>query len=227
MRRAEERRSASVMISNSIRWSLVGNDVDCRMKTSEPRTFSWISTKISMSAKRRTTAWVSGLSRWAAIASASLGLELPATSLIAPFFAAMRRLLRSAPVPRTRRDNKEPRGLAIGPVCCPEGFWPGRVNTRANRCYWPALAVRMMPAASGVESSLAAADRNAARLLRRGCRAAAARTNSGRPRSAPCRCGRSGAASLSSARDQASCVRRRPARPDGWPACWAGRLLGR
>ena len=54
MRRADARRSASVMISSSIRWSLAGNDVDWMMKTSEPRTFSWISTKISMSAKRRT-----------------------------------------------------------------------------------------------------------------------------------------------------------------------------
>jgi hypothetical protein len=60
MRRAEARRSASVMISSSIRWSLAGNDVDWMMKTSEPRTFSWISTKISMSAKRRTLALVSG-----------------------------------------------------------------------------------------------------------------------------------------------------------------------
>src|SRR5882762_5796178 len=53
MRRADDRRSASVMIKSSIRWSLVGNDVDWMMKASEPRTFSWISTKISMSAKRR------------------------------------------------------------------------------------------------------------------------------------------------------------------------------
>ena len=62
MRRADARRSASVMISSSIRWSLAGNDVDWMMKTSEPRTFSWISTKISMSAKRRTLALVSGSS---------------------------------------------------------------------------------------------------------------------------------------------------------------------
>ena len=55
MRRADARRSASMMISNSIRWSLAGNDVDWMTKTSAPRTFSWISTKISMSAKRRTT----------------------------------------------------------------------------------------------------------------------------------------------------------------------------
>src|SRR5258705_1440491 len=87
MRRADDRRSASVMISSSIRWSLAGNDVDWMMKASEPRTFSWISTKISMSAKRRTTALVSGRPNPCAISCASAGLELPATSLIEPFLA--------------------------------------------------------------------------------------------------------------------------------------------
>src|SRR5205085_7741603 len=57
------------------------------MNTSEPRTFSWISTKISMSAKRRTTALVSGSSSSPAMALAKAGLELPATSLIEPFLA--------------------------------------------------------------------------------------------------------------------------------------------
>src|ERR1700760_198538 len=87
MRRAEERRSASVMIKSSIRWSLAGKEVDCRMKASEPRTFSWISTKISMSAKRRTTPLVSEIPIPSAIACASAGLELPAISLIEPFLA--------------------------------------------------------------------------------------------------------------------------------------------
>src|SRR5258705_7349795 len=89
MRRADERRSASVMIRSSIRWSLAGNDVDWMMKASEPRTFSWISTKISMSANRRTTALVSGTPSPAAISCARAGLELPATSLIEPFLAAI------------------------------------------------------------------------------------------------------------------------------------------
>src|SRR5271154_697836 len=84
MRRAEARRNASMMISNSIRRSLAGNDVDWITKTSAPRTFSWISTKISMSAKRRTTALVVAVPRWLPMASAKAGLELPATSLIAP-----------------------------------------------------------------------------------------------------------------------------------------------
>ena len=63
MRRAEERFSASMMISSSIRWSLAGNEVDCSTNTSAPRTFSLISTKISMSAKRRTSALASGVCR--------------------------------------------------------------------------------------------------------------------------------------------------------------------
>src|SRR5437762_12558345 len=87
MRRAEARRSASVMINSSIRWSLAGYDVDWITNTSEPRTFSLISTKISMSAKRRTTAFVGGMCSQSAICCAKAGLELPATSLIEPFLA--------------------------------------------------------------------------------------------------------------------------------------------
>src|SRR3954452_16927783 len=57
------------------------------MKRSEPRTFSWISTKISISAKRRTLDLVSDNSSASAISCAKAGLELPATSLIEPFLA--------------------------------------------------------------------------------------------------------------------------------------------
>src|SRR5437868_12764571 len=117
MRRAEERRSASVMIRSSIRWSLAGYDVDWMMKASEPRTFSWISTKISMSAKRRTTALVSGKLSPPAIACASAGLELPATSLMEPFLPdieapprilldttfSISGFLRNRPIQRARR----------------------------------------------------------------------------------------------------------------------------
>src|ERR1700761_7632031 len=78
-----------MMINNSIRWSLAGNEVDWITKTSAPRTFSWISTKISMSAKRRTTALVSGVPIWVPIPCASAGLELPATSLMAPLLLAI------------------------------------------------------------------------------------------------------------------------------------------
>src|SRR5215207_439470 len=54
---------------------------------SEPRTFSRISTKISLSANRRTLALASVKSSLSAISCASAGLELPATSLIEPFLA--------------------------------------------------------------------------------------------------------------------------------------------
>src|ERR1700716_3323628 len=119
MRRADERRSASAMISNSIRWSLAGNDVDWMMKTSEPRTFSWISTKISMSAKRRTTAFVSGSPRPPAISCAKTGLELPATSLMEPFLADI------DASPRALLDTM----FSISDTCKPAGF-DGRGDIR-------------------------------------------------------------------------------------------------
>ncbi len=53
-----------------MRLSLAGNDVDWTRKTSSPRTFSWISTKTSMSAKRLQTLFVMGTLRWAPMASA-------------------------------------------------------------------------------------------------------------------------------------------------------------
>ena len=56
MRPAEARLSASTMITSSIRLSLVGAHVDCSTNTSWPRTFSLISTMISPSEKRDTTA---------------------------------------------------------------------------------------------------------------------------------------------------------------------------
>ena len=88
MRRAEDRRAASIMISNSIRWSLAGYEVDWTMNTSSPRTFSWISTKISMSAKRRTMHLASGNSRYRAMSSAKGRLALPAMILIEDFMPA-------------------------------------------------------------------------------------------------------------------------------------------
>src|SRR5882757_6511955 len=112
MRRADDRRSASVMIKRSIRWSLVGNDVDWIMKASEPRTFSWISTKISMSAKRRITALASVRPSPWAISCASAGLELPATSLIEPFLADI------DASPRALLDTT----FSISNTCKPAGF---------------------------------------------------------------------------------------------------------
>src|SRR3954471_21233754 len=57
-----------------------------------------------MSAKRRTSALVSEVCRYAPIASDSARFELPATSLIAPLFAAIARHLRCA----RQGDNKLP-----------------------------------------------------------------------------------------------------------------------
>src|SRR5215470_6658857 len=74
------------------------------MKTSAPRTFSWISTKISMSANRRTTALVIGVPIYLPIACASSGLELPATSLIAPFLPVIPALLRRLPARLREHD---------------------------------------------------------------------------------------------------------------------------
>src|SRR5215470_16683865 len=65
------------MTSSSIRLSLAGNDVDWTTKTSSPRTFSLISTKTSMSEKRRMLAWVSGRCKYAEMASASGRLLFP------------------------------------------------------------------------------------------------------------------------------------------------------
>src|SRR6267154_6025946 len=119
MRRAEDRRSASVMIKSSIRWSLAGNDVDWMMNASEPRMFSSTSTKISLSAKRRTLALVSGISSPSAMARASAGLELPATSLIEPFLADI------DASPRALLDTT----FSISDTCKPAGF-DGRGDIR-------------------------------------------------------------------------------------------------
>src|SRR5206468_5816990 len=94
------------------RWSLAGNDVDWMMNASEPRTFSSTSTKISLSAKRRTLALVSGMSRPWAMAWASTGLELPATSLIEPFLADI------DASPRALLDTT----FSISDTCRPAGF---------------------------------------------------------------------------------------------------------
>src|SRR5580704_10807990 len=67
-----------------------------------------------MSAKRRTTALASGVDRRAAIASASRGLELPATSLIAPFVAAI-----NASLPAGSQWCRSPRRSPQGE--CDEG----------------------------------------------------------------------------------------------------------
>src|SRR5882762_9103856 len=89
------------------------------MNASEPRMFSSTSTKISLSAKRRTLALVSGISSPSAIAWASAGLELPATSLIEPFLADI------DASPRALLDTT----FSISDTCKPAGF-DGRGDIR-------------------------------------------------------------------------------------------------
>ena len=136
MRRADERRSASMMISSSIRWSLAGKrgrldhehvgaadvflDLDEDLHVGEAPHHGL--------GQRR------GRDR-RAIASASVGLELPATSLMRSILAAMAASsVRKSHRPcRGRRgDNKEPRALAIRPLLLSRSFFP---NWRAAwRC---------------------------------------------------------------------------------------------
>ncbi|EXI76560.1 MAG: hypothetical protein AW07_00509 [Candidatus Accumulibacter sp. SK-11] len=81
MRAAEARLSASTMISISIRFSFAGAQVDCRMKTSMPRTCSCISTLISPSEKRPTCARPSEMLRFLTTSAASAGLALPVKTI--------------------------------------------------------------------------------------------------------------------------------------------------
>jgi len=81
IRSAEARLSASTMISSSIRFSLVGAQVDCTTKTSRARTLVLISTVTSPSEKRLTVAAPSEMPRWLAISSASAGLALPVNTM--------------------------------------------------------------------------------------------------------------------------------------------------
>src|SRR6266566_4026181 len=74
---AEARFSASTITRISMRLSLVGAQVDCRMKTSRPRTFSSNSTITSPSEKRPTIHRPRLMFMCLTTASASLGLALP------------------------------------------------------------------------------------------------------------------------------------------------------
>src|SRR5437660_1524181 len=71
-----------MVIRSSIRWSLAGKLVDWMTNMSSPRTFSRISTKISLSEKRRMLALTSGKASLAEIASASGRLLLPVSIFI-------------------------------------------------------------------------------------------------------------------------------------------------
>src|SRR3954468_15859488 len=81
IRSAEARLSASTMISSSIRFSLVGAQVDCTTNTSRARTFVLISTVTSPSEKRLTEAAPRPMPRWPATSSANAGLALPVNTM--------------------------------------------------------------------------------------------------------------------------------------------------
>src|SRR5664280_2942857 len=89
-----------------------------------------------MSAKRRTTALVSGVLRYSAIACAKAGFELPATSLIAPFLPA---IYESLPNPAfclrmILSENRYPLFgiMRSGGVVITR--WGGARNTSPNHC---------------------------------------------------------------------------------------------
>ncbi len=90
MRSAEARLSASTMISSSIRFSLVGAQVDWTTNTSRARTFWLISTVTSPSEKRPTRAAPSEVPRWLAISAANPGLALPVKTRKSGWCACMR-----------------------------------------------------------------------------------------------------------------------------------------
>ena len=81
MRPAEARLSASATVSSSIRLSLVGAQVDCKINTSRPRTFSKSSTAISPSENLPTEARPREMPRCLTTFSAKPTLALPANTI--------------------------------------------------------------------------------------------------------------------------------------------------
>ena len=77
MRDALARRSASIMMNISMRCWLAGGLVDWMTKTSVPRTFSSILTKVSPFGNGFTVEQPKGIPMASQIALARLGLELP------------------------------------------------------------------------------------------------------------------------------------------------------
>ncbi len=90
MRLADERFSASIMMSISMIESLTGEQQDWMRNTSAPRTFSSTRTRISPSLKEDTVAAPRGRSRYEQIACASAGLALPEKSLSSLFIPPLR-----------------------------------------------------------------------------------------------------------------------------------------
>src|SRR5512137_2803245 len=118
MEPAEERFSASTMMSSSIRLWLALGLVDWITKVSSPRTFSPISTWISPSEKAPTLAVESSRPRLCTTAFASAGLELPAKTLYAcaiPMTGALYpSRARASSVPRELRRDVPVHGLGGG-----------------------------------------------------------------------------------------------------------------
>src|SRR3984957_11164464 len=80
MRFADARRSASVIINNSIKLSFAGGHVGCTMNTSRPRTFSINSAFTSPSLNRPTFARPIGTCRWRVISCANAEYALQANT---------------------------------------------------------------------------------------------------------------------------------------------------
>ena len=84
IREALARRSASIMMNISIRCSFAGGLVDCTTKTSSPRTFSSILTKVSPLGNGRTIDRPSGTPMDSQMDRARTGFELPEKTFTAP-----------------------------------------------------------------------------------------------------------------------------------------------
>src|SRR5688572_29228489 len=107
MRAALARRNASIMMNISIRLWFVGGQVDCTRKTSSPRTFSSIFTKVSPSGNALTVLLPSSAPMFLAMDSARGRLDVP----LKIFTGAMGSETTNATVPvAARGESKQQRG---------------------------------------------------------------------------------------------------------------------
>ena len=166
MRRAEARRQASTITSNSIRLSLVGGQVGCTMNTSRPRTFSLISTLTSPSLNRPTLARPTGKCRWRAMSCANAGLALPLNSARVSASTIRVPSVASCPiaVPRIVHwlgwEDSNLRMAGSKPAALPLGDTPvvaARNHLRDTRGLSAALGTPMLIQTSATASAAAAA----------------------------------------------------------------------
>jgi hypothetical protein len=106
-RRADARRSASIISRSSMMWWSTGEHVDCTTKTSTPRTFSSIRTRVSSFLKVETSAPPSRMPRCEAISRASAGFADPEKTSISFFM----------PGPST--SGSWPKATVSAPTSCP------------------------------------------------------------------------------------------------------------